>query len=764
MQSEDKSVSRDVPASVRQFDKEPVAATSQGVKHAIGGQINPAFDPFDSWTMLRVLYKHKWKVIGTALLGFGIAFIAMSSIVPEYRATASVLIQSKAPKVVNIDQVLNADNTERDYLKTEIEVLKSRRIAGRVIDKLNLAQNPEFSKKESDAEMSWWMKGIGLLSSSGDKTQADAAKDPDRARDLLIDAVSKKINVQATINTYVVRVSADAVDAKLSADLANAVVDAYVDEGMSNRFGVNQQASDWLTQRLTELKQQLETSEKNLQDFYEKEKLVSAGGVRTLEEEDLTDNSRRLREAHKTRTDLENVYRSAVKAGENIELLQELPLIQQEALVQTTKKSYLDAKEQVRDFESRYGTKYPKMLAAQARLDETYSAYRKQVLIAAQGIRSQYENAKSTEDSLANVVDSSRGHIQNLDRKQAQIENLKREVETNNGLYKTFLERYKETDVSKNLEMGNTRLVDRAAVPRKPYKPAKIQWLASGLMLGFLLGAIVILLTDFLNDSIRSPGELEEILRAPTLSVLPLIEKKSEHINSIGRLTIEDPNSAFSEGIRTVRSTIQLSDYDGKKKKILVTSSEPSEGKTSIATNLAISLSEIGRTILVEADLRRPTISKVLNLPKDTKGVSEVVSGTASLAESLYWYRPDALAILHAGAPTSASGVLISSSRFSKLLEALSDDFEYVVIDSPPCQAVSDALLLAQHADAVIFAARADVTRKKYIKGAIKQLQNAKISIFGGVLNQADFRRGAIDFPEYYYYYKPYTYKTTTKA
>lgn len=720
----------------------------------------PGETPADPLRQFRVLYRFKWQIAGMVLLCALVAVLAVFAVAPVYRGTATLLIEPTSANVVQIQEVYEpgkTDTTTSEYENTQIEVLRSRTIAEQVFDELKLDQHREYAVRQDDAG------GTGLLQDLKALWRQSQAGSSDPGRDAAIERLMRRLRVEPVVKTNLVKIHADSRDPELSAKIANALVAAYVRYDQQSRGGITEQATGWLNQRLQEIKADLERSEKALQAFYDTEQLVNVGGARGLVEEEITDNARRLREARKVKTDLENVYRRIVDARNSVEKLQEIPVVQQEPLVQTTKKSYLDAQEEVGGLQSRYGNNHPKMIAARARLQEARAAYTKQVLLAADGTRSQYEIAQNTERSLASIVQGSKEQIQGLDRKQNQLEILQREVESNRKLYDTFLERAKETDIAGNLDIGKVRLIERAIAPKKPYKPRKALWLSTAVLLGLFLGMSMALLRAYLDDTIKTPPDLERIAGIPVLTVLPVVRKTGKRGERLVRMELEEPTAMFSEGVRTLRTSLLLADVGKKRARILISSAVPAEGKTSIALNLAICLGQGERVILVDADLRKPSVHAKLGLPQKSRGVTDVLTGGAELKDCIHRHAEGSIDILPCGTLPPNPLELLSSARFVHLLKVLSERYDRVVIDSAPCQPVSDSLLLARCADAVIFLVKADSTPSRLVSTSVRQLAKAGAPFIGAVLNQADTRRRSGFAYGYYYYQGGYgSYKATS--
>jgi len=730
-----------------------------------GATANPGLEPAagefaDPLRQFRILLRFKWQVLGTVLLCLLATLMAVLAVRPVYRGTATLLIEPRSANIVQIKEVYEPEKdgwNRSEYENTQVELLRSRVLAEAVFKELKLGEHPEYRINPDAAPATGLLADIKAMLKQ--YLRSGPSRDPGNRG---VDRLVTRLRIEPVIDTNLVKINADAEDPELSAQIANALVSAYIRYDRQSRGGITDQATGWLNQRLEEIRADLERAEKSLQAFYDSEQLVNVGGARGMVESEITDNAARLREARKVKTDLENVYRRIVAANGAVERLQEIAAIVKEPLVDTTRRAFLDAQREIGGLESRYGKNHPKMAAATARLNETREAYNRQVLIAADVIRSQYEIAQSTESSLAGIVQSSKAQIQGLDRKQNQVQMLQREVDSNRKLYETFLERAKETDIAGNLDIGKTRLVEPAVVPGRPHRPRKLLWLATAGLFGLFLGAGIALLRGYLDDTVKTPLDVERLLGIPALAVLPRVRKTGRGGEKLVHMEIEQPEAMFSEGVRTLRTSLLLSDVNHRRKRVLVTSAVPGEGKTSIALNLAMALGQMEKVILIDADLRKPSIAARLNLPEKTKGITDVLAGTVELGPCILRHAEGNIDVLACGTLPPNPLELLSSARFAVLLQTLTERYDRILIDSPPTMPVSDALVLSRSADAVLFLVKADSTTGRLISASVKQLRKAGAPLIGAILNQADTKRQSGFSYGYYYYqggYGSYTAK-----
>jgi polysaccharide biosynthesis transport protein len=726
-------------------DSQPIAA----------GQLAQQEPLIDLRDLLRVLQHYKWGILGIALAVTLMATLIVFAIKPTYRASVTIMVEARSTQPIEqLESVYDAGIGRSEYYGTQFEILKSRELARRVVEKLDLVNREEFKPKSTTGldGLDWrrWLPFLPAVKAPPESDEERAA----REKDLVLDEFARRLTVEHVRMTQLVKAHFESEDPKLASDVANTLADLFIEHSLEGRLSVTQKASSWLTERLGNIKAELQRAEQALQDFREAEQLVNVGGERGLVEQELTDNAMRLRDARKKRAELASTYSMIQQAGNDPAKLEDVSALLEDDLVGRARDSLLQAQQTVRQLEQRYGPKHPQMIAAKAKLDAAESAYHRQLATAAKGIQVEYEIARENERALSQYESSARTTIRGLDRKEHQLRALEREVEANRQLYDMFLTRFKETDLTSSYEDITARIVDPAVPPREPYKPEKLKVILIAVVAGLMLGLFLAGLSALLSDMVRSGDELESLTGTPVLGVLPLLDGKAQ--KDLPNQMLQAPRSGFAEGIRSIRTAILLSDLDAKKKRLVVTSSVPEEGKTTLAINLAIALGQVEKVLLLDGDLRRPSIGSKCGIKDKSPGLIEWLSNSKTLEECIYRH-PDAnIDILPVGKIPPNPAEILASGRFHTLVDALVERYDRIVIDSAPCHAVSDTVLLAQNCDGLVFLVQADVTSKRMIRSAVKHLRQSRIPIIGAVVNQVDLKRHGHYYASYYYNYGYY--------
>ena len=431
-----------------------------------------------------------------------------------------------------------------------------------------------------------------------------------------------------------------------------------------------------------------------------------------------------------------------------------IPAVLQDAHVGGLKSAEADARRKVSTLEKRYGPKHPQMIAAQADLAETEVRVNRRMRELLSGVERQYRVVSAEVTSLESALGETKGELQHINRKTYELGVLEREVETNRQLYDLFLGRLKETTETTGLQAANARIVDPAVPAIYPAKPKKKIIVLVAAFIGLFLGMVWAFLLEHLDRTIKGAGDMEDRLELPVLGILPHIDIKTKRGETPLRHVRENPQGLFSESLRTVRTGVLLSGLDTPHKVIVVTSAAPAEGKTTVAATLAETLAEMHKVLLLDADLRRPTLSRLYGIDKNQPGLSEYVSGSAELSECVTKLEDKNLHVLPAGTVPPNPLELLSSKRFSESVHKLSESFDQIVIDCAPALAVSDAMVLSTIASGVIYVVRADMTPYPMAQEGLKRLRRGNAHLVGGVLNQVplDKKGGYGKYGKYSYY------------
>lgn len=703
-----------------------------------------------------------WQVIrrrARAILGLGflaalIGALVAFNITPQYRAEIKLLVKPDAPKVVSVDPLRDVSNITFFY-QTQYEIIASRSVAEAVVEKLQLEQHPLFSPQQGKNESSFnlsslvkkWMPeswGISKESNRPSKVQIRAAA---------IGFFLSNLHVKGQRNSQIINVAFESPDAELSARIANAVAEAYIEKGLDAKFALNQKAAGWLTERLAGLRSKLEQSEETLRAFQEKEKLVGTKSFESITRGKLGGITDALINAQGRRAEAEIRYKQIKAAQRKGQSYESLQAVLQNAFVQRLKEDQVKLGRTVSELSERYGEKHPKMIAARSDLREANRHLRLEVEKVVNGIIRDYEAAAAQEQELKRLSQQTQSEARGHQAKEFELTKLERDVETNRQLYEVFLTRHKETNLTGDSDVTNITIIDQATPPLVASKPKKRRIVAVAIMAGLFLGVLLAFLLEYLENTFRTPEDIEHKLGLPVLGVIPalLLGKRSTEIPE--RYSFTSPDTPFVEALNAVRTGVMFANIDTPPKIVMVTSSVANEGKTTLCSNLALTFSHTGRTLLIDGDLRKQQQSDKVLRRRSRLGLADMAVGDATIKECIIKDNDvENLFYMSSGTASPKPLELLSSKRFAQLLDKLKDHFEHIIIDSAPVLPVSDSLVLGNLVDEVILVVKADETTHAMARESIKRLASAHVVPLGVVLQQADLKKME-DYGSHYYTY-----------
>ncbi len=717
-------------------------------------------EPVDLEYYFRVLKRSIWSILGLAFIITLLATVIVFSITPKYTATATLLIQEEKANIVSIEEVYGLDSGRKEYLSTQFEILKSIQIAQRVIEKLNLISHPEFDPDQQDEGFNFADKIKAFLSFlPRDEYRYSAEELQFIRKSKVVEEFISRLAITPINKTQLATISFVSESPKLAADVVNTLAEVYIESHLESKMEMTEKASSWLNERLGALKDKLDASEKALQNYQNQEQLIDIDGVKSLEAKELQELNLRLSLARQQLKQNEHIYQLVQQQQEDISSLITLPEVLNHPSLQNVNEALQIVRTKISELQGVYGPKHPIMIAAQSELKSVTNNLNDQVQILASSITNEYKSAKARESSLAREVEAKGQRFRELSILDSKQKELKREVESNQYLYNAFFTRLKETKEVGEFESANARLVDQALPPLKPSNPKKKLIVGFALVASLALGAGLAFLFELLNDGVRSIQDIESKLQQRMLGIVPL-QKVPKGKRLPTRIFFDSKEHAFSESIRTLRTSLLLLNIEHDAKVISVTSSIPQEGKTTVSSNLAFALAQLERVLLIDADMRRPAVAKSFELPAFQAGLSNIISGTHSVAECLVKDEQSGIDIITAGTLPPNPQELLASKQFEEFLASVKDNYDRIVIDTAPTQAVSDAILISKQCDSMVYVVKADSTREQVIKSGLSRLMEVGARIDGIVLNQVDLKQAA-KYGEYTGYYDQYGYNAS---
>ncbi len=704
-------------------------------------------------TYWRVLLKRRWTVITTLVVVVALALLISLRMTPLYEASGRIVIYREASDVLGFKDLGASSTEDWDYnvaLDTQVRVLRSETLAAQVIQKLELDRNPVFA---------------GALVTAADAPPLSA--DPAREAALL-GAYRGALNVSTVPRTRIVEIRFLSPDPKLAADAVNALAQVYTEHNYKTRFEAMVQTSEWLSKQLADLRLKVETSQERLVRYQREHNILGLDEKQNITTAKLDELNRELTSAQADRIQKEARYQLTLIGSPEL-----VAHLEPGSLLEKLRARQAELKDQLAKMTTEFGAAYPKVMELNNQLLQTEASVQEEVLKIGSRIKVDFATAAQREKMLHAALESQKQEANLLNEDSIQFNILKRDVETNRELYEGLLQKLKEAGVSAGLRSSNVRMMDPARVPLAPSRPNIPLNTALGLLLGLAGGIVIVFVQEALDNTIRTPESVESVAALPSLAVVPWQAATNGHATARTRLrrmflrpepktqsqddsmalaTQTHPKSHLAEAFRALRTSILLSSLHNPPKVLLVTSPMAGDGKTTVSTNCAIVLAQKGaRVLLVDADLRRPSVNRCFGL-HPTRGLSNVLTSGDS-PESVILPAPDvpSLFILPAGPCPPRPAELLDSDLMRSHLKTWREQYDHIVIDTPPILAVTDGVALSVEADAVILVVRSGKTTKEAIHSARNLLFQVNAKLQGVVLN--GLNPSSPDGDYYYYYY-----------
>lgn len=686
------------------------------------------------WDYWRILVRHRRTVVLVFLGALLTAAVWTFTSRPVFMASATLRIDRGEPRVLKFEQVVREDvegDSAQTQLQTYHKLLQSRALATRVIAMLDLGAQPEF-------------RGL------------------DQQRGELVDIFADRLQIAPVRNSRLVKVSFQSRNPELSARVANGVADAFIAQQLDHKVEATRHASALLSTHVEDARRALERTEAQLTQFLDENGILfvaadragdRAGERQSLVGQQLVTLSDSLLKARAERIAKESLLAQAGRAD-----VDSLPAVLQNSLIAHLKQELTGLEGKYRELSQTFKPEYPRLHRLAESIANLRRQLREEVRRVVGAIRSEYESAAQNERELRKLMDDQQARARKVDGQMARYNLLRREADVNRELYATLSSRLKETDISSALLASNISIVDRAEVPVKPTGPRTTLNLALGGLIGIFGGLAVAFFFEYLDTSIRDPREVEAVLRVPTLGLVPARRALPEHgtgygpVGPFALVAHDSTSSMLAEAFRGVRTSVVYATPDRPPKTLLVTSLQQQDGKTSVSTNCAISLAQLGGgdVLLVDADLRHPNLHEILRVPQ-VPGLSDLLAGGVEVGEVIRATRIPGLFVIPAGPVPVNPTELLASRRLTDALASLEGRFAHIVIDTPPMLGISDTLVLAPRVEGVILVLRHGRASRSSAQRAVHMLSAIRARILGVVLNHVDAGSFRGEGSGYYY-------------
>lgn len=640
----------------------------------------------DFWN---VIARNKKMLLGITLAAFLLSLLLSLLMPAVYRATTTIQIERQSTSAADVILEPSKQRNERDYWQTQIQLLQSNTLALAVMDKLGVKD--KFTSKKGF---------LSFLRSSPPTPESNFLK---------------ALTVEPLANSQLVMIHFESKDPELSRDIVNTIADTYIQTNLKRQLDNAQYTETFLQSQLSQARANMLDAEKKLDQYAREHKIVSLDDTQTTTTHTLKKLSDELASAERSRAQLEEEVAQLSKAAslDSVPVTLDTPYMNK---LQTLQEQYATAKK-------KYGSRSRKARRLKKEIEDLKTT-----------IKTRLAEAKQDEQALKKRLDKLKEQSLAAQEETHTFNKLKREVKAKRAIYENLLARIKEVGIAAGIEGNNITVIDKASTPHNKFKPKVKTNVALGTLIGLFLGIAAIFLREFMDDSIKDSDELERITHLPVLGMIP--EHKGQTGAAIATQIIREPRSHISEAIRSLRTALSFSTQDGAPHTLFLTSSEPGEGKTSIAVNLAMAYALAGENVLlIDADLRNPSVHSILKLD-NRLGLSNYLTGSADFSSTTQTTSVAGLRVLTSGPLPPDPVELLSGRRIKDLISKSKAEYDRIIIDGPPVLGLADALILGHIADATLVTIHSESTRKADILASLKRLKQAKAHVIGTLMNQ----------------------------
>jgi succinoglycan biosynthesis transport protein ExoP len=679
---------------------------------------------------LRILLRWRWMILGAIIVSLLVALAITFMMTRMYLASVSLEISRDEANIVNVQGVEpQVGSLDQEFYQTQYGLLRARSLAESVAQQLNLQDSRAFFALFGEGE------SLGLYGESPTGPLRPEGR-PERLRkatDILLD----HINVSPTRASRLVTVNFESPDPELSARVANTWADKFIQKNLERRFEATSYARTFLEGRLVQLRERLETSERALVAYAANNRIImltapsTQQSNQTQERSVVTDNLIAMNDQLATARGLRIAAESRLRSGGAA-----TPESLTNPAINTLRQQRAEAAAEYARLMAQFEPAYPPARALQAQVQQLDASIRREEGRVHSSLENQYREAAAREQDLQTRVADLERETLDQRRRGIQYNIFQRDVDTNRQLYDALLQRYKEIGVAGGVGTNNVAIVDRALAPSKPSRPRPLLNLLIALLAGTAIGIALAFGLEQIDEAVSDPSDIQKSLKIPALGSIPRLGRDESPLDALA-----DRKSSLSEAYLTVVTSLKFSTPEGLPKSLLVTSTRPGEGKSTSSVAIAITLARLGyRTLLIDADMRSPSLHILMDVP-NTQGLSDVLSGNATIQSVIRPTTQDNFALLPAGPNPPNAAELLSGVHLDETLHGALEMFDMVVVDAPPIMGLADAPLIASKTIGTLMVVEASGTRSRQAQVALGRLHNSRAAVLGAVLTKFDAKR-----------------------
>ncbi|MFD2113003.1 GumC family protein [Thiorhodococcus fuscus] len=738
-------------------------------------QIDDDADLIDIKELLRTLWRRRMVILGSVLFITSLALLIVFQLTPRYTASALLTLQTRQEAVVDIQAVMSGLSTDASVIRTELDVISSRRLIGKLVDTLKLTKDPEFNGALREPNPFTqalnpktylshdWLLALGLASVDEETLSEEERQAMEQAK--VVDAVTEALNVSNPKLSYTIQIAFESEDPKKAAQLANTLANLYLTDQLEAKFEATQRATDWLSERIGDLKTRVVNAEQAVQEYREKNEIIESGKDGTVNEQQLAELNAQLVTARTDLAEAEARYSQVKSRLGGRTSAASLGEVLNSPLIQRLGEQEAEVRRKLAEIAKRYGPRHPDTIAVTSELNDIRGKISEETAKITKSVENEVRVARARVDTLSQNLEVLKKENTTAEKARVELRELEREAQSSRVLLETFLSRFKETSNQEDLQQADARIISQAEMPVEASFPKKKLILAVAVVLSGMVGLGLAFLLEALDNGFRALEHVEKVNRIKGLGMIPKLTALKLKGLTPFRYAVKKPTSAYSEALRSVYTSLMFGHPgDSRPKSLLVTSSLPGEGKTTFSLSLALLLSRAGnlKVLYIEADLRRANIAKsMIETDEKAPSIAQYLSGAVEhWEECLFKDGATGLDLILAGGKTDYPQTLLQSDRMKRLVTDADERYDLVIIDTPPLLAVSDAVIISHYVDVALFVVKWESTARDAVRNALELLRKAGAPLGGAILTQVDVKRHAYygygDYASYYGRYGDY--------
>jgi len=752
----------------KQLNPEGVPIAASTARNLIHPHHSQYLDRNELRETVRKLWRRQKLILAITVFLTLLASVVIFALPPRYTATVLIMLDPRESKVVNIESVIGGASKDIEAVYSEAAILSSQQLVGKLVDKLDLVHDPEFNTSLRPKSLLQKLNPLALLPEewvstfSGRTATLSPSEKYELEKTHVTQAILKHLTVTPTPRTRVLVVAFQSESAHKAVQIANSLADLYVVDQLEAKFEATQRVTSWLNDRLSELRKKVDESDRAVETYRTSSGLLESfragGGLLggrgvTLAQQQMADLTSQLTVSRTERTAAEAKLRQVKEVMARSDAEDAVSDVLDSLLIQQLREVESTVERNIAELSTTYGEKHPKLIAARAQLADVRGKIRTEIKKIVQSLENAAAVARAREAAVNSQIEEIKKQVASSNTSEVKLRELEMDAQTNRTLMETFMSRFKETSAqeSQGIQTSDSRIISRAEIPEFPSFPKKGPFLLIALFSSLAVGIVIAFIAEYLDRGFRSGVQFEQETGTPVLAMIPQVE---ENKGRAVDLLVEKPMSSYAEAIRSVYTSLLLTQSAEPLTTIVVSSCQPSEGKSTLAVSLVRMIASSGhKALLIEADLRRPSIHNQLGIERSV-GLAEVLVGSTPFDEA-YFRDPKSTAdILLAGKETLNPSKLLASHQMDELIHSLKPHYDIIIIDTAPVLAVSDGLLLAHKADGTIYSCRWATTSRETTALGLKELREANARVIGAVISMVDVKRTrAYGYADTSYYY-----------